>query len=535
MNEQIQLARRYVRMVWPYRWAALALSTAICLTGWFSALYQPNVFEVKAKIFVDTRSMLRPLLKGLAVDSESLASSASLMKRTLMTRPNLEEVARKADLDLKSKGEQEFDRVVTRLAEKIKLEGTSQDNIYEIAFSDTNPQQAKRVVDELLNSFLESALGSNRKDTAVTQKFLDEQISEYEKRLLAAEQRLKEFKQKNVGHMPGEGSSYFKNLEDMRGNLQRAELELQEAQNRSSTLRHQLEGEEPVIGIVGDTQALLTPMSSQYDARITRLEEQLDQLLLQFTDKHPDVTAIRQQLEELQSRRDQELKTLAEQAASDGPSMGPIGGGESAVFQEIKLAMAEADAEVAGLGARVNAYRRQITDLERAVDTIPEIEAELKRLDRDYGLNKQQYDELLKRRESARLSQEVDQQADDVKLKVIDPPRVPILPIGPNRIQMMSLVLIAALGAGVGLAFLLSQINPRFYSSEELKELTELPILGTVSLVFSERQRTERRMEMAVFSIVMMGLIAIYGGLVTLEALHFNLNSRITAMLEAKA
>ncbi len=161
--------------------------------------------------------------------------------------------------------------------------------------------------------------------------------------------------------------------------------------------------------------------------------------------------------------------------------------------------------------------------------------AVIKRLDRDYGLNKQQYDELQKRRESARLSQEVDQQADDVKLKVIDPPRIPILPIGPNRVQMMSIVLLAALGAGIGLAFLLSQINPRFYSPDELKEVTQLPILGTVSLVFSERQRTERRMELAVFAFVLLGLIAVYGGLVTLEALHFNLNARILSLIEAKA
>ena len=146
MNEQIQLLRRYVRMVWPYRWAALGLSAAMCVSGWLLALCVPNVYEVSAKIFVDTRSMLRPLLKGLAVDSESLASSASLMKRTLVTRPNLEEVARKTDLDLKTQGEREFDQLVTHLAEKIKLEGTSQDNIYEIAFTDPNPQRAKRIV-----------------------------------------------------------------------------------------------------------------------------------------------------------------------------------------------------------------------------------------------------------------------------------------------------------------------------------------------------------------------------------------------------
>ena len=537
MNEQIQQARRYVRMVWPYRWAALGLSVVICVAGWFFALFMPDIYEVKAKIFVDTRSMLRPLLKGLAIDSESLASSANLMKRTLMTRPNLEQVARKTDLDLKTKSDREFDAVISSLAERVKLQGTQQDNIYEIAFSDSNPKQAKRVVDELLNTFMEAALGSNRKDTAVTQKFLDEQISQYEKRLLDAEMRLKEFKQRNVGVMPDEGSSYFKDLQNAKDQLQRAQLELQEAENRSSTLRQKLEGEEPVLGVMGDQQMLRAPTSSQYDGRLAHLQEQLDQLLLQYTDKHPDITAIRQQMGDLEAKRDKELKEMAAQAAAQPADAAGAGGepGEGSVYQEIKLAMAEADAEVAGLSARVSAYKAKVNELEHQVDSIPEIEAELKRLDRDYGLNKQQYDELLKRRESARLSQEVDQQADDVKLKVIDPPRIPLLAIGPNRIQLMTVVMFAAMGAGVGFAFLLSQINPRFYSVEELKEITQLPVLGTVSLVFSERQRTERRMELAVFALTLFGLVSIYGGLVTMELLHFNLNGRITTLIEARS
>ena len=290
------------------------------------------------------------------------------------------------------------------------------------------------------------------------------------------------------------------------------------------------------MGVMGDQQTLRAPVSSRYDGRIAHLQEQVDQLLLQYTDKHPDIQAIRQQMNELEQRRDEELKELAAQAAAE-PSDPLAGGepGEGGVYQEIKLAMAEADAEVAGLTARVSAYQAKVAALERQVDSIPEIEAELKRLDRDYGLNKQQYDELLKRRESARLSQEVDQQADDVKLKVIDPPRVPLLPVGPNRIQVMTMVLVAALGAGVSFAFLLSQINPRFYSGEELKEITQLPVLGTVSLVFSERQRTERRMELSVFALTLIGLISIYGGLVTLEAMHFNLNGRISSLIEAKS
>ncbi|MCZ6892518.1 MAG: chain-length determining protein [Gammaproteobacteria bacterium] len=389
MNEHVQLARRYVRMVWPYRWAAIGLASVICISGWIHALYLPNVYEVNAKIFVDTRSMLRPLLKGLAIDTNSLASSAQLMKRTLLTRPNLEDVARKVDLDLKAKTDREFDAVVTALAEKIKLSGTTRDNIYEISYEATDARQAKRVVDEVLNTFLESALGSNRKDTAITQKFLDEQINQYEQRLVEAEERLKEFKQRNVGRMPSSGSSYFQQLQQAREQMNAAKLELQEASNRSSTLRRQLEGEEPVLGIMGDQQTFDMPLSSHYDGRMARLEEQLDQLLLQYTDKHPEVVAIRKQLELIDSRRTEEIQALIEEQQGMEPSA-PLGLGESSVYQEIRLAMAQADAEVAGLKARVAAYNKQVEELELAVDTIPEIEAELKRLDRDYGHNQRQ-------------------------------------------------------------------------------------------------------------------------------------------------
>lgn len=532
MNEQIQLLRRQMRMVWPYRWAALGLAAVICGSGWLYVLSLPNIYRVDAKIFVDTRSMLRPLLQGLAIDNNSLASSASLMKRTLLTRPNLEDVARKTDLDLTAKTDAEFDAVVTGLAERIKLNGTSQDNIYEIAFEDADREKAKRIVDELLNGFLETALGSNRKDTAVTQKFLDEQIDEYEKRLLEAEQRLKEFKQRNVGLMPGEGESYFVALQDAKDLLKSAQLELDEARGRSGILRSQLEGDEPVIGIMGDDMAVDESLSSQYDERIARLEETLDQLLMQYTDKHPDVAGIREQLAELSKRRETELKKLTAERSGGVQLGGQIDAGGSPVYQEIKLAMAQAEAEVAGLQARVTAYAAEVEQLEKSVDTVPEIEAELKRLDRDYGLNKQQFDELLKRREAARLSQQVDQQADDIKLKVIEPPRIPLVPIGPNRIQFLSMVLIASLGAGAGLAFLLAQLNPRFYSSDELKEIVKLPIIGTVSLVYSQRQRTERRMELAVFAVMLMVLISAYGGLVTLEVMQYDLNGRLTSLLE---
>ena len=231
----------------------------------------PPTYDVNAKLFVDTRSMLRPLMRGLAVNNDTLASSAELMKRTLLTRPNLEKVARESDLDLETHSDREFENLITSLIENIKVSGTSRDNIYEITYSNRDPVKAKKVVDELLNTFLESALGSSRSDTVVTQKFLDEQIQEYEKRLIEAEERLREFKQRNVGMMPGEGRNYYSRLEEAHQQLEAAKLAQVEAARRRDELNQQLQ--DTVKKSATPEQAASAGVETQYSDRIEALEK----------------------------------------------------------------------------------------------------------------------------------------------------------------------------------------------------------------------------------------------------------------------
>jgi polysaccharide chain length determinant protein (PEP-CTERM system associated) len=330
--------------------------------------------------------------------------------------------------------------------------------------------------------------------------------------------------------MPGEGENYFTRLEMARKELAEAELAQREVMRRRDELKRQISGEEPVLGMV-DSAPAAGGLSSQYDGRIESLKTQLDQLALQYTEKHPDITAIKQTIAQLEEKRKEELAAAAKAQAASPASISPSNVNESPVYAELKMTLAQAEADVAALTTRVEEYRNRVNQFNKLVDTVPEIEAELKRLDRDYALNKEQYTELLKRRESARLSQEVDQKADDIKVKVIDPPRIPITPIGPNRIRFLSLVFFAALAVGGGIAFLLAQINPRFHATDELKEFTRLPVLGAVSMVSSRRQRTERRMELAVFGLVLLGLFAVFGGLMSLEALQFDLHSHLTKLI----
>ncbi|NNM00559.1 MAG: hypothetical protein HKO62_07405 [Gammaproteobacteria bacterium] len=239
-----------------------------------------------------------------------------------------------------------------------------------------------------------------------------------------------------------------------------------------------------------------SPQVQKLQARISSMENQLDSLLLNYTEKHPDVIYLREQIADMEA----DIETEMEAAAGIGAAAPSAALNQNPVFQQLKLSLSSADSDVAALAERVKEYEKRVVQLQDAVDTNLEVESELKRLDRDYGLNRRQYNELLERREKARMAQEAEQTQDTIQIKVLEPPKEPLSPAGPERLQLLSMVFAAALGASAALAFLVSQINPRIFSREELKNLTGLPILGTVSFVAGQMQATERKLEIAVFS-----------------------------------
>lgn len=540
MYEQVQVARTFLRMAWLYRWVGLATAILACALGWTAVQLMPDQYAVSAKIYLDSRSMLRPLLRGIAFDSGNLANTTMLLSRTLLTRPNLEEVARRTDLDLGTKTPEEFDKLISDLSSDISIVGTPRDNIYEIKYSNDKPKVAKAVVDELLNTFMESALGDTRRETAVTQKFLEEQIAAYEKRLVEAEERLKEFKQRNVGMMPGSQGGFFSRLESAHAELKDAKLQLEEGMRRRDQLKEQIASQSNTIEdpfAMDDELAIedVDPEIAQYEGKITELNSRIDDLLVSYTEKHPDVVSMRKMIDDLKKKidvRKQEVEQEAKdkpKAAEDDMDFGAMMG--NPFKQQLQLQAAEADAMVAGLQTRVEEFTRRVKELERRVDTVPEVEAELARLNRDYEVNKAQYDELLKRRELAYMAQEADQSEDDVKVKIIEPPRVPLLPTGPNRLLFSSIVLLLGLGIGGGLSVMLSQMNPRIIDVPDLKDITGLPVIGVVSMSSSPLHRQQRRYELMAFSAALAGLVLVYVGQVVMFVMGIDLHGKLTSVI----
>ncbi len=513
MNELIDMVLGYLRGIWRNRWYALVCAWLICVVGWVGVFMLPDQYEASARVYVDTQTILRPVLQGLTVDLNPNAQ-VDLITRTLFSRPNLEKVAQMTGLDIQAKDPESMERLLRKLQQKINFTtlGRSGD-LFSISYEDRDAQLAKNMVQAVVTVFEKNLVGSTREGTDAAQQFLTEQIHEYELRLINAENRLKDFKIRNAGRMPSEGQTYYVRMQQAAVDLEAARLELAQSENRRNVLRQQLrEALEQQLQGEGEV-AIVLPI----DGRIQTLEQKLDELLIQYTDKHPDVNILRQTIIDLKQQREKERTQLAASLVESNINSGGRSPRTYSFLDEMRVKLAEEEANIASLQVRLNNFKRRYEELQDQVNILPQIEAELIALDRDYEVNRKKHDELVSRRESLRLSEQAEQSKQEVQFRVIDPPRVPPNPTGPKRFLLMTMVLGAGLGAGVGLAFLIAQLWPTFDSRASLTRITDIPVFGSVSAVLSPvALRRERRWIAAYVSLSGM-LVVTYAGLVVVE------------------
>lgn len=367
MDQVLQQILGYAKASWHRRWWGVVAAWLVCIVGWTWVMTLPDRYQASARVFVDTQTLLKPLLQGLAAEP-NVHQQINMMTRQLMSRPTLEKVARMTDLDVKAKTPEQAEAMLTGLASKISIADAGRENLYTISYQDPDGELAKKVVQSLLTIFVESSLGKTRQDISSSQRFIEEQLQQYQQKLTDAENALTEFKQKHIGMMPGQGGSYYAKLSETSGQLRQAQLDQKEAINRRNQLKRQLADEEPEL----DAVAAMVSVRSEVDGRIQGLQQQMDQLLLKYTDRHPDVLSLRRLIVKLEEQKKVELS----QRKAD-PSSSKI---QNPVYQQLTIAIAEADATVSALGARVAEYQRRHGELRNASNMIPHVEQEYTQL-----------------------------------------------------------------------------------------------------------------------------------------------------------
>jgi polysaccharide chain length determinant protein (PEP-CTERM system associated) len=492
---------------WRFRWWALIVAGVVALAAWITVFSLSDRYEASARIFVDTRTALKPVLAGLTVEQD-VNAQLNFVRQSLLAGPQLRKIAEQGGaLGPEVTDPKQQARILEGLAGRVTLtvrSASDRENdreagsIYGIAVQDSDRARSLKLVDVLLNTLMEETLGGKREGAESAQKFLETQIKDYEQRLRNAEDRLAEFKKQHIGLMPTEGGGYFAQLQAEMDAARKDETDLQIATSRRAELARQLRGE-AVITAAGATSVLGASGLTSGSDTLTRMKEtqaRLDELLLRFTDKHPDVIAARQTLQELQRRRAEEIASLRR---GDANAVAASGAGSSPVVQSIQLAMNQADVEIASLRGSLAQHRSKATDLRDRLDSAPKVEADFAALNRDYDVNKAQYTALLGNYQKARLGEQADN-AGSVRFEILQPPSANFAPVFPRRTMFLAGALLLGLVAGGGLAYLLHLMLPVVGSARSLGELTGLPVLGVVSAAFPGKMHAEVKRDLMHFA-----------------------------------
>lgn len=498
MQEILAQVISQVRGAWRFRWYALLVAWIVAIGGWIVVYSMPDQYEADTRVYADTDSMLTPLLKGLAIRPD-IHDRVRLVAQTLLSRPNLEKVARETGLNLQASDPKEMDALLAKLGDSIEVSGGGRQNLYSISYTSADPQMAQNVVQAVLNILMSKTLGGNIQSSGAAQNFLQRQIKEYRRRLQAADQRLAEFKKAHLGLIPGQGGGgYFARLQGAQQELVSLNEQLQVAQSRKQSIQGQLEAIQNGTGSVG-----VNPRIESINTQIAAYREKLNNMLLRYTPAYPDVIAVKDMISQLEQKRELVKQGGAAYAATDI---------NSPVYQNMQTQLYDAKVSINTLQAKITRQKDRIAQLEQKADKVTDLETQLAALTRDSAVTKAQYQNLLQRLNKAEMSQEASHSGNNLKFRIIEPPIVPLIASGPPRAIYLTIALVFSLGVGALFALFLHQVRPVFMDRESLRDVLGRPVLGAVSVAWSTTGKHLMRAEVASFAVGILLLGLVFGG-----------------------
>ena len=527
MNPMLNQVLDEVAGAWRFRWVAFGVAAVVAVVGWLFVFTMHDLYEASARVFVDTRTSLKPALQGLTVEQD-VDAQLNFVRQSLLAGPSVQKLALEGGALPTSLDPRRQEQLLAQMRQRIEItvhsaSGREDDrnagSIYTIVYQDRDRERGIKVVKILLDALVNETLGGKHEGSENAQQFLETQLHDYEQRLRTAEDRLAEFKSRHIGLMPTQQGGYFAELQAESQALGNVKTKLAEAQSRRATLVKQLHGD-VAVAASAPTPSNGAGGSNDTLSRIDAAQAHLDELLLRFTDQHPDVLAARQTLADLKARRAAEIEGLrqgdAAAAASSRASTNPV-------YQSVQLALNSVDVEIADLQTELAQHESKMSELRHYLDTAPQVEAEYAQLNRDYDVNKAQYTALLSNLQKARLGERADT-AGSIRFEVVQPPTASVGPVWPRRKFFLLEVLAAALGAGAALAYGLNYLYPVVSSAGALTRSLRVPVLGQVSSAFPERKRRLFRLAVLRVSLACGCLVVAFGVAVVLSQAGYRLS-----------
>ena len=500
-----------VRGIWRFRRVAIVVAWCVALVSWAVIFIIPSTYEGAAKIYVDTGTTLSQATKGISLEDD-VVQQIERVSAALLGTPALRKVASDTNLLAGAVTPKQQQAVIDDLRDRINIIADvdptdpnphAAPKQFTITYDDGNRARAIQVVDRLLNEFVEDSLHDKSQGSQEAEQFLTQQIADYGRRLSVSEQQLADFKKNNSGLVPGESGDFFSGLQEEEHQLTAIRENLYVAQRKRDALVKELRsGQEFAASDTGGGGGS-TPLDLEQQIQLD--QQRLDEMLLKFTDKYPDVISLRESIKELKAR--EKLQTAAAKKGDLGAASS-LGLSTSPVYMKLQEEYNSEEVEIASLQQQISDREKRIAGLKSQMGSAPQVQAAYSQLTRNYAVTKKNYDELLARLDSARLGAQA-ASTGLVKFQIIDPPAASYMPVSPKRPLLIVGAFFAALAAGIGAAYLLHLLRPVFVSTRQLASATGLPVLGAISMAWAEQHRLAKHQISIRYALLSTGLLVV--------------------------
>ena len=469
---------------------------AIAVTAMLMGLTWPKRYTSSTTILVEGRSIIEPLMSGAAVRGDVIDRTRNA-REIIYGRPMLMKVL-EANGDLQEDlSPRELEWLIEGMQASTIVEQLGE-NLIRIQVRGPDPERVYRTTPNMAKIFIEEAMAARATESNAAYNFIDEQVRQYEKTLAASEARINALRRQHPELAPGAEGEANRRVAEARAAIDRIEQEIRETEIRRDSLLEQLSGE--AEGAVAAGRA------AEYRMRIAELQAQLDTLRLTY----PDIVQLKRQIEELERAASAEEARLSQErrlAAAEGRPYVDQSIRNSPVYQELQAQVYEANTQLRTLQARLADARQRYEQEMATASRIQELAADFQTLARDYEVNRLIYEDLLRRRENARVSQQ------GLNLRIVEPAYLSHQPSGPRLVHFAAGGLVLGAALPLTLLFGVLMIDPRIRTGAELSDKLGLPLLATIPHLDMPREAAaERRgliMSVIVIVLTVLGVLAV--------------------------
>jgi polysaccharide chain length determinant protein (PEP-CTERM system associated) len=469
----------------------------IALLALIVGLKWPRNYDASTTILAQDSSIITPLMEG-AASTTGNANRAGIAQAVIFSRKVMDQILLDGGWMASHPSPLEQDRLIQEIKSRTSVV-ISHGNLITISYRDSDPKRAFAVTQELGQLFISESLASKKRESREAFEFINSQVEAYRQKLTDAEGKLKDYRGANADARPGSETDTNTSITQLRNQIETARMDATEKRSQEASLTAQLSGESQVNAV--------QTSSGIYESQMADLQSQLAKLRMTYTDDYPDVVRVRHQIEDLRQQI-----AHADQRQQGGRAAGAVDSNVqfNPLYQQMKGQVSTLRADIAAADARLNASQAMLeSELERS-KRIANSEAVTSELTRDYTVNRDVYQDLLKRRESARVSMNLDADQGSLSFVVQNPAVLPLMPSGLRFVHFGVGGIVAALAIPFGLLFGLARFDPRVRSAEQLERLTGLRVLATVPFYPTPADRRRDHVRTTTVVLMVAGVVAAY-------------------------